>query len=120
MIKKADIFLFIFLILAGLGLSFLSVAGSVTGSQAVVSVDGKLYGSYSLSKDQVITINENNHINKITIKGGQVSMTFSDCHNQICVKHSEITKTSESIVCLPNKVMVEIKGKGGDFDAISN
>lgn len=120
MIKKADIFLLIFLVAIGIALSYFSVAGSITGSKVLVTLDGKIYGTYSLSEDQVITVEQKNHLNKITIKEGHVSMSFSDCHNQVCVKHSEISKTSESIVCLPNKVMIEIQGKGGDYDAISN
>ncbi|MDD4377102.1 MAG: NusG domain II-containing protein [Eubacteriales bacterium] len=123
MIKKADIFLFIVLVILGLIISYLSVADSVTGTKAIITVDGKVYGIYSLTNNQTITVKENDHLNKITIKDGAVSMSFSDCHNQICVHHSPISKTKESIVCLPNKVMVEIVGgteKEDDLDAISN
>lgn len=55
-IRKADIVLFVCLLVIGLGLSWLSVAGSVTGTRVLVSVNGKPYGTYSLSKDQTVTI----------------------------------------------------------------
>lgn len=120
MIKKADIVLLIILVIAGFGLSYWSIANDVTGTKAYITVAGKEYGTYDLDKDQEIVIKQNNHINKITISDGKVSMSFSDCKNQVCVKHKAIDRTSESIVCLPNKVMVQIMGNDGGYDAISN
>lgn len=119
-IKKADIVLFILLVAMGLGLSWLSVSGSAQGQRAVVTVDGQLYGTYNLAEDQTIEIDQDGHINKITIKDAAVQMSYSDCKNQVCVKDGRISHTNQSIVCLPNKVMVEITGGEEDYDAISN
>ena len=47
--------------------------------------------------------------NTIEIKNGKADITAATCKNQICVKHKKIEKKGESIVCLPNKVIVEIK-----------
>lgn len=119
-LKKADIVLFVILVAAGLGLSAWSAAAGGAGQKAVVTVDGRLYGTYSLSQNQTIEIKQNNHINKITIKDGAVQMSYSDCHNQVCVNDGKVSQTNESIVCLPNKVMVEIIGGEGELDAVSN
>ncbi len=122
MIKKADIFLLIGLIVLGLGTGFLTFSGSVTGSKVSVTVDGKPYGIYSLSEDQTIEIDRGGHVNHITIKDGTVQMSYSSCKNQRCVHEGAISRTKDSIVCLPNKVVVEIlgdKNSGGDVDVIS-
>ena len=119
-ITKADIILFIILIIIGIGLSWFSIAGSVTGQKAVVTVDGKTYGSYSLARSQTITIKQNGHTNKFSIKDGYVQMTYSDCKNQICVNKGKINQTSQSIVCLPNKVVITIQGGDSKYDAVSN
>jgi hypothetical protein len=119
-ITKADIILFIILIIIGIGLSWFSIAGSVTGQKAVVTVDGKTYGSYSLARSQTITIKQNGHTNKFSIKNGYVQMTYSDCKNQICVNKGKINQTSQSIVCLPNKVVITIQGGDSKYDAVSN
>ena len=119
-INKADIVLFICLLLMGLALSAWSFAAGGTGQQAVVTVDGQHYGTYSLFENQTIEIQQKNHLNKITIKDGTVQMTYSDCHNQVCVKDGSISMANQSIVCLPNKVMVEITGGEGELDAVSN
>ena len=118
-IKKADIILFICLILIGGALSYLAFSGSSTGDLVVVKVNGEIYGKYSLSKDRTITVNRNGHMNKITIKGGKVQVSKSSCKNQICVKQGSISTTHQSIVCIPNRVVVSIEGKDGEYDVIS-
>ena len=48
-------------------------------------------------------------------------MASASCHNQICVHHKPISETNQSIVCLPNRVSVEIRaaGKEGKIDVYS-
>ncbi len=120
-IRKADIALAIALIMIGgassLALSYYDVAGS----HVVVELNGQVYGSYSLSEDRTIQIRHGNHFNQVKIKNGEVSVTEASCHNQVCVKHKAIHTTGESIICLPNKVIVKIQGEGGnEYDAISS
>ena len=119
-IKKADIVLFVVLLVLGLALSAASLLAGTSGQKVQIEVAGKAYGVYSLAENQTIEINENGHTNKITIKDGAVQMSYSDCKNQICVNDGEISKTNQSIVCLPNKVLVEITGGEEEFDVISN
>ena len=118
-IKKADIILFICLILIGGALSYLAFSGSSTGDLVVVKVNGEVYGKYSLTKDRTITVNRDGHMNKITIKGGKVQVSKSNCKNQVCVKQGLISTTHQNIVCIPNRVVVSIEGKGGEYDVIS-
>ncbi len=120
MIYKADIVLFAVLVMLGLALSAWSFAAGGAGQKAVITVDGKPYGTYSLHENQTIEIKQNHHLNKITIKDGTVQMTYSDCHNQVCVKDGKVSMANQSIVCLPNKVMIEITGGEGEIDAVSN
>lgn len=124
MIKKADIILFFLILVFGIGISWWSLSTNTGGDKAIVTVDGQLYGTYSLLQDQTIeVIQENGHTNYITIKDGKVSMTFSNCQNQVCVNSGAISQTKDSIVCLPNKVMIEINGsdknEGGGIDVIT-
>lgn len=119
MIRKADIILAVILIVAGLAVTYAFSTSGSTGEMVCITVSGEEYASYSLSENRTVTVKTDDHINKITIKDGLVSMTFSDCTNQDCVKQGKITKTSQSIVCLPNKVVVEIRGGTSQYDAIS-
>lgn len=46
--------------------------------------------------------------NTITISGGTVDVTASNCHNQVCADHEPIARAGEQIVCLPHGLVVEI------------
>lgn len=121
MIKKADIALFFIILILGLVISFISLTDNTSGDKAVITVSGEVFGIYDINEDRTIEVKQNDHINHITIKDGAVSMSYSDCANQVCVHTGAISETKDSIVCLPNKVMIEIssEGKGGDVDVIS-
>lgn len=121
MIKRADIVLAIILIILGGMISYISAFNSNQGDTVLITVDGKEFGKYSLGEDKTITVKQKDHINKVIIKDGTVAMNFSDCPNQVCVHAGKISRTSQSVVCLPNRVMVQIIGKGEpEYDAISN
>lgn len=118
MFKKVDIILAAVLIAAGLAISYIFSFGQSAGTTLEISCDGETFGSYSLAEDREITIDRNHHINKVTIKSGTVSMSFSDCSGQDCVNHATISQTGETIVCLPNKVVLEISGGTRQYDTI--
>ena len=123
MIKKADIILLIVILAVGIPMSVLSLTAGTGGDKVKISADGQVYGIYPLDEDGEIEVTEDGHTNHITIKGGQVSMSYSTCLNQVCVNTGAISETKDAIVCLPNRVVVEIissdDGKGGDADVIS-
>ena len=119
MIRKADIILAVLLIVFGLIVSYIFTSDNDTGDTVRISIDGELYSVYSLSEDRTIEINENSRTNKITIKDGYVSMEFSDCPNQDCVKHNAISRNAESIVCLPHKLIVEVVSDKPAFDTVA-
>ena len=126
MIKKADIVLLIIILVVGIPLSVLSLTEGIGGDKVRISLDGEIYGVYPLGEDREIDVTEDGHTNHITIKDGQVSMSYSTCRNQVCVNTGAISETKDAIVCLPNRVVMEIIssdsgsiGKGGDADVIS-
>lgn len=123
MIKKADIILLIVILAVGIPMSVLSLTAGTGGDKVKISTDGQVYGIYPLNEDCEIDVTEDGHTNHITIKDGQVSMSYSTCRNQVCVNTGAISQTKDVIVCLPNRVVVEIisseEGKGGDADVIS-
>ena len=45
----------------------------------------------------------------LVIKDGEAYMQEADCPNQICVHHSSVSHKGETIVCLPNRVIIEIR-----------
>ena len=54
--------------------------------------------------------------NLIEIGDGQVRVIEADCPDKIDVKQGYISRIGETIVCLPNKLVIEIKGESGEDD----
>lgn len=116
--KKNDWILAGIIIAAALGFFLWHSMNGQKGAETVtVRVDDKVYGTYDLSETQVIEINQTN---TLTIEEGQARMTYADCPDQVCVHQKAVSKNRESIICLPNKVVVLIEsGQENELDAVS-
>ena len=120
--KKKDIIL----IAAVLVIALISLAAikmiQKDGKEVVVTVNGEEVYKTSIHKDQVYKIPEKNGTNIMQIKDGKVTMKKADCPDQICADHKAIEKSGETIVCLPHKVVIEIKsekGKEQELDGVT-
>lgn len=82
--------------------------GAVEGSSITVTKDGETYGTYSLLEEQTIVIEDGTMKNIIEIKDGEAYMLEASCPDQLCVDQNEISFDQESIICLPNKVVITV------------
>lgn len=90
------------------------------GAYLTITVDGKTYGTYSLLEEQTISVG-NPVINTIVIEDGKAKMLEAECPDQLCVKQKEIFYDKESIICLPNKVVVTVTSDmQSELDAVVN
>ena len=83
------------------------------GKSAKVTVDGKTIYTLSLNEDAQKKVKTELGENTVSVKDGKVSVIFADCPDKICAKHRAISKSGETIVCLPHKLVVEISGEDG-------
>lgn len=51
--------------------------------------------------------------NTIRVEHGRICVESAGCPDQICVKQGYISDDLIPIVCLPNRLMIEITGEGG-------
>lgn len=143
-IRKADIILFVLLVVCGIAASaVLSMSRTEAGKNAkvVIESNGSTYAEYSLYNDVTVTVPapkqisidapetadgkdgsaQYDYYNTVEISGCEVRVTEASCKNQVCVKHGSISHTGESIVCLPNRLVVRIEDpKGGGYDAVTS
>lgn len=57
--------------------------------------------------------------NILEICNGRVRIKYSDCPNQQCVSSGWISRSGQAVVCLPNRVVIEITSDSGqEVDAI--
>ena len=89
-----------------------------TGDTVRVTVDGKLYGVYSLNEEKTLEIKgADGECNLLVIKDGKARMESASCPDGICVSHHEIFREGESIVCLPNRVVITVVTHAPNDDA---
>ena len=119
MFRPADIILAIGLIVLGFAMSFYLAMGQDAGGQVEVRTAGELYGVYDLDKDQTVTVRQGSHENEFEIRDGQVRMLRANCRNHDCIQQGAISRTGETIVCLPHKVVLEVTGGEEDFDVVA-
>mgnify|MGYP004625089811 FL=1 len=107
--KKKDIILGIGIIaVALLMLLFMQINRGEEGNRIQVTLDGKVYGTYSLEKDQVIEIEEGSFYNKIRVEDGKAYMEEAKCPDGYCEEQGKISRHTQTIVCLPHKLVVEV------------
>ncbi|MBO7304528.1 MAG: NusG domain II-containing protein [Clostridia bacterium] len=84
------------------------------GDTVSVTVDGKLYGTYSLGEDARIEIVTEQGYNILVIKDGRAHVESASCPDGICAEHRPVSRGGESIICLPNKVVISVKKTDND------
>ncbi len=91
------------------------------GKLVVVSVDSVEVASFSLDKDLVYEIEGyNGGRNTLVIEDGVAYVKDSTCPDHLCEYMGKISKVGQSVICLPNRVVVEIRGNNNskEFDAV--
>ena len=87
-----------------------------SASMAYVYKDGRLLKTLELSFEPY-TVDLGT--NTVYVEGDGVSMQSADCPDKLCIKQGKIKNSSRSIVCLPNRIVIEIGGEKGEVDAIA-
>ncbi|WP_461205152.1 NusG domain II-containing protein [Clostridium sp. DL1XJH146] len=89
---------------------------------AVIYLDGEIYKKVLLTEEeQIIELDTSYGQNEIHVYNYGVEMHKADCPDQVCVKTGFINKVGNRVVCLPNKVYVEIVGEAvPEVDDISS
>ncbi len=122
-IGKKEIILLIILFAAFLVIwAAFHMAHRETGSRIRVTVSGETLGEYSLGEDMEIPIEIDGIVtNTLVIEGGNADMVYADCPDQTCVKTKPISAQNETIVCLPNRIVVEVisSDEEAEFDVIA-
>ncbi len=83
----------------------LLVSFSIKGDRVVIKQNNEVIYNQSIDVNETVDTGTNT----VIIKDGVVYIENATCKNQVCVNTGKISKKGESIVCLPNKVIVEIK-----------
>ena len=80
----------------------------------IVRQNGKVIETLSLDQNITRTVSSHQgHTNVFQIQDGLVTMKQADCGDHTCVNTGSISRAGQSIVCLPNKLVLQIEAGSG-------
>ena len=115
---RNDVILVAVLLALGGALALFLYAARQDGGYVSVTVDGDVVMELPLSEDAWIVLGEGEHTNTLVIENRRARVVEATCPDQICVNQWPVQYEGESIVCLPHKLVVTVRGgQGGGVDA---
>lgn len=126
MIRPWDVIMMIILVLVSLFpvivFSYYQ-SGTITEDTtfiAVISQDNQIIDEITLTGHvghEVFDIQIDEHeINTIEIKDEAIRIQGATCSDQVCVRTGFISQPGETIICLPHKLVIEIKASNGESE----
>ena len=117
--KKRDIILIGAILLIAV-ISLLAVfLTQEAGAGVSVRVDGVEIARYPLNVNGEYSLNGGTNI--LIIRDGHAYLKDANCPDKLCVNQGKISKSGQTITCLPNKLTVTIYGEsdGDGVDLVS-
>ena len=116
----AVVALAVLLLAIGTAVVFYGGLGSSGHVTATITHKGEVVDKVILSalnEEKTVTIDGTYHLTIALTEEG-VQVTESDCPTQDCVRTGTISRPGQSIVCLPEQVVVRLDGEGDGPDII--
>jgi len=85
-----------------------------------VEITAQAYeNTFFLDEDRVVEVEGPLGITEVVISEGEVWVRSSPCREKICIKMGRVKRVSEQVVCIPNRVVVEVVGENGRVDGVT-
>ena len=115
---RLDIIIVAAILLASLVLLLVMTLTKEEGSVVVVEIDGATVATYSLGENGEYSLNGGTNV--LVIENGKAYLNYSNCPDHTCERTGKIQYVGQSIICLPNKIAITIKGEAeGGVDFVS-
>ena len=113
--KKMDIVIIVVLIISSFIPHFIYSSIRSKNNKdlyATIKVDGEIHNTINLptTSEEKFIIQTENGTNTILVNNNEVNIVYADCKDELCVKQGSISKIGKTLICLPNKLIIEIKG----------
>lgn len=118
--KKDGVLIGIVLIIAFVTMMIYHFGLKELGSVVVITVNGKEYKRLPLEEESSLKIpSEAGGFNLLVIENGYADIKDASCPDLRCVHQRKIRYNGETLVCLPNKVVVTIEShEQSEVDAV--
>ena len=79
---------------------------------ATIKVNGKVHTTIDLplAFEKRLSISTDHGNNTIVINSNEVKILDADCKDELCIRQGSISKVGKTLICLPNELIIEIKG----------
>ena len=109
------------LVCAGSVAWLLLAPGRTDHPVAAITLDGAALDEIDLTQVQepysFTVTGKDGLTNTVLVEPGRIRVEKADCPDQICVHQGYISDGSQPIVCLPNRLIIQIQGGGDALDA---
>lgn len=118
--KKLDFIIIACMIAVGLLVMAVVLLTQKDGEMVTVEVSGEPVASFPLSEELTYVIDgKNGGTNTLMIKDGYAWVSEASCPDGLCKNMGKIRNSSQSIICLPNEVVIRITGgEVSEIDAV--
>ena len=87
------------------------------GITADILQNGTLLRTVSLDKPAEFTVSApNGGSNTVAVRDGYICVSHATCPDQVCVKQGWVNTDATPVVCLPNGLVIQIKGGDRHID----
>lgn len=118
--KKRDLLLILGIVVAIAATYVVFVMVKPEARVAVVRVDGQVVKRLPLDNNAQYAIDQGEKHNLVVIESGKAFMEEASCPDKVCINQGKKHRSGQSIVCLPNKVSIELEGGAVEaLDAVS-
>ena len=119
--KPLDALVVLAVLLLGVAAAWLAYGGENSSAlTATVKHWGQVVARVelsSLTEEKTVSIDGAYHLT-VTLDRTGAAVTDSDCPGQDCLHTGRITRSGQSIVCLPEQVIVTLEGKAPSPDVV--
>lgn len=119
--RNAKVILLLLVLVGAACAAFVLLRPAGTGAVARITLDGKLVEEIDLSavtEPYTFTLEgPGGFTNTIQVEHGRIRVLEAGCPDQVCVNQGYISDGTVPIVCLPNRLVIEIVGGGDSLDA---
>lgn len=101
----------------------LSMISNVGEQTATISVSGNRVKSLSLNSNGIFEFTFNGKVGYVEVSDKKIRMIEMDkltCPEGVCSETGWIGKNYETIVCLPNRIVVSVENAVSDIDVSTN
>ncbi|MFM1515563.1 NusG domain II-containing protein [Helcococcus ovis] len=118
-LTKGDKILILILVIFSLLFAFYitNVNKKVTGKYVSIQVNGEEINAIRFSKDIIgkkYTIKTKYGKNVIEFGDDELKIIESSCLDKLCIKQGKISQVGQLLVCLPNRLVIEIRTDSQD------